>query len=300
MARKIVDSHLHWRDPVNNRYEALSDGTPEEGEERGGTEASVYMPEDYFADAAPYDIVGLVHIEAEWDKADPVGESKWLERLSSEKAFGEIPFAIVGFADLAWSDIEPILEAHANQPHVRGIRHMLNHIEGRPELCWAPVEHMANPLWQENFGLLAKYDLDFDLMCFGHQIPLMVDLAKKHPDIRIHLEHAALPFDHGEEGRKIWRNGLKALAALERTDVKISGLGNVIEDWTTEKIRRYVLETIEIFGTNRVSFASNFPTDKQFSDMPTIWQAFEAIVSDFSEDEQDALFRSNALEQYRI
>ena len=63
---------------------------------------------------------------------------------------------------------------------------------------------------------------------------------------------------------------MRALAVV----CKISGLGNTIANWTEALIRRYVLDAIEIFGIDRCMFASNFPTDNQFSGMGEIWEAF--------------------------
>ena len=151
-----------------------------------------------------------------------------------------------------------------------------------------------------NYGLLARYQLDFDAMCFAHQMESLAGLAAEHPDVPVHLEHAGLPWDHNEEGRAAWRKGISALAALPHVDVKISGLGNTIPHWTTETIRRYVLETIDAFGPTRVSFASNFPTDRAFSDMNAIWTAFDRITEQFSEAERRDMFAGNAHRAYRF
>ncbi|MEP1930538.1 MAG: amidohydrolase family protein [Roseibium sp.] len=299
MLPPIIDSHVHWRDPVNNRYEALSDSASEDGE-RGGSEAEVYLAADYMADASGFDIAGIVHIEAEWDKSNPVDETDWLHDLIANDKTGGLPIAVVGFADLTASDVDEILEAHAARPLTRGIRQMLNHVPGRPELCWSPVDHLENPIWRKNYGLLAKHGLGFDLMCFGHQMEPMAKLAAQHRDIPLHLEHAGLPWDHTAEGRQVWRDGMCTLAKLEHADVKISGLGNTVPDWTTASIRDYVLETIDIFGVERISFASNFPTDKQFSDMATIWNAFDEITKDFSGEERTAMFHDNAVRMYAL
>ena len=48
---------------------------------------------------------------------------------------------------------------------------------------------------------------------------------------------------------------MAALAARPNVAVKISGLGNV------EHKREVVLAAIELFGTERAMFASNFPVD---------------------------------------
>lgn len=299
MLPPILDCHVHWRDPVNNRYEVLSDNTGEDGE-RGGRAADTYLPQDYLRDTGDFEIAGIVHIEAEWDQSDPVGETDWLHDLSDAGQTGGLPIAVVGYANLSKPGVEPVLAAHAERPLTRGIRQILNRIPGRPDLCWASSEYLNDQQWQENYGLLERYGLGFDLMCFAHQMEPMAKLAARHPGIPLHLEHAGLPWDHSAQGRATWRNGLSALARLEHAHVKISGLGNTVPNWTTASIRDYVLETIDIFGIERTSFGSNFPTDRQFSDMTTIWTAFDEITKGFSAAERKALFHDNAARSYRI
>lgn len=299
MLPPIVDAHLHWRDPVNNPYETLSDGVDADGQRTGG-EAEVYLPGDYLSDAGDQEIVGAVHVEAEWRKSDPVGETLWLHRLADSGGTQGIPIVVVGFADLADRGVEAVLEGHAAGPRTRGVRQMLNRVESRPDLCWARRDYLEDPQWRRNYGLLASHGLDFDLMCFAHQMEPFAAFSARHPDIRVHVEHGGLPWDHSADGHAAWRAGMRALAALDHIDVKISGLGNTIAEWTEDKIRDYVLESIDIFGVNRVSFGSNFPTDRQFSDMATIWGAFDRITSGFSPDERIAMFGENTLRSYRF
>jgi predicted TIM-barrel fold metal-dependent hydrolase len=61
-----------------------------------------------------------------------------------------------------------------------------------------------------------------------------------------------------------------------------------------------VLETIELFGTDRAMFASDFPTDKLFGGFDQHLDAYNAIVGDFSDDERRALFAGNANRLYRL
>src|SRR3546814_10169938 len=56
-----------------------------------------------------------------------------------------------------------------------------------------------------------------------------------------------------------------------------------------EQARPYVLETIEIFGSDRAMVASNFPTDKLFGSFDRHLGAYDAITADFSADERNAL-----------
>ena len=42
-----------------------------------------YLPSDFCADAKHQNLVASVHVEAGWDPADPVGETRWLEGLAA-------------------------------------------------------------------------------------------------------------------------------------------------------------------------------------------------------------------------
>src|SRR3546814_6828118 len=71
---------------------------------------------------------------------------------------------------------------------------------------------------------------------------------------------------------------MAALAALPHVAVKISGMGFAWRPWDIEQARPYVLETIEIFGSDRAMVASNFPTDKLFGSFDLHLGAYDAIT----------------------
>ena len=52
-----------------------------------------YLPHNYLEDASDYDVVAAVHVEAEWDRNDQVGETKWLQKINKTSG---MPNAIVG------------------------------------------------------------------------------------------------------------------------------------------------------------------------------------------------------------
>ena len=90
------------------------------------------------------------------------------------------------------------------------------------------------------------------------------------------------------------------LPKIKHVAVKISGIGFAFRPWTIEQMRSYVLEAIELFGTDRAMFASDFPTDKLFGGFDQHLDAYNAIVADFSDDERRALFAGNANRLYRL
>jgi len=301
--QKIVDAHIHWWNLEENYYPWLTDqlaASQESGLSGAAAIARSYLPEHYLEDADGYDIQGVVHIEALWDPSDSLGETRWLERIADGGADNGLLAGIVGFTDLASDRCEELLEAHAAHGRVRGIRHMLNRIEDNPALCWAAEDFTVNERWIKNYALLKKYGLGFDLMCFSNMMHRMAKLAHRHPETMIYLEHSGMPWEFDEAGNERWRSGMKALAANDNVVCKVSGFGNTIPKWNEGLIRPYVLEAIDIFGVDRIMFASNFPTDKLFSSMDAIWQAFLSITADFSQDERDRMFATNAVRHYRL
>jgi predicted TIM-barrel fold metal-dependent hydrolase len=125
-------------------------------------------------------------------------------------------------------------------------------------------------------------------------------LAADASNTQIILNHAGMWADRDLAGWKAWKAGMRELASRPNIAVKISGLGMLDKAWTTESFRPLVLETLEIFGTERAMFASNFPVDKLTSDFPTLWKTFAKITEGASEAEMAALFRDNSRKFYRI
>ena len=301
--QRMVDSGVHWWDLEKNYYPWLMDkksDSDSSGLAGAATMGKTYLAKQYLEDAKGYDIRKVVHVEAVWDPSDSLGETKWLHEIAANGADAGLIGAVVGFANLARPDREELLAGHASYPLVRTIRHMLNRLEDNPALCWADQDFTLNPDWIAGFGLLEKYGLGFDLMCFSNMMHRMADLAHKHPNTLIVLEHTGMPHEHNAEGRKRWGAGMRALAANENVVAKISGLGNTIPNWTEDLFRPYVLETIEIFGIDRVMFGSNFPTDRQFSSFDTLYGAFLSITRNFSHGERDKVFAANAIRHYRM
>jgi predicted TIM-barrel fold metal-dependent hydrolase len=109
-----------------------------------------------------------------------------------------------------------------------------------------------------------------------------------------------MPVGRDQEGIQRWQRGMRKLAAASNVVVKISGLGTVDWKWTVERIRPFVLQTIESFGVSRCMFASNFPVDKLYNNFDTLYGAFREITKHFSADERECLFRDNAARYYRL
>ena len=169
-----------------------------------------------------------------------------------------------------------MLEAHAAFANTRGIRQILNR-HPDPGVNFVDRDYMREERWQQGFGRLRAHGLSFDMQLYAPQMADGAATARRHPDTQIIINHTGMPLDRDPEGLAAWRSGMRALAACPNVAVKISGLGMVDHHWTVKSIRPFVLETIDMFGTDRCLFASNFPVDRLFSDYAALWRAFDQI-----------------------
>ncbi len=294
--RKVVDAHHHlWQLSDGYKYPWLQDKPSGEG--MLGNLAPIvrdYLAADLRADAASYDLVKTVHVEAV--RASAIDETRWLQAMAD--GYG-LPDAIVARVELAMPDAEKVMAEHTMFRNVRGIRQIANwHPDGR--FTFSDHDFLTDPAWLAGYRLLKKYGLSFDMQIYPGQMQAAAALARANPETLMILNHTGMPLVLDDDDVGAWRTGMRALAAEPNVVAKISGLGMVDHRWTEDSIRPFVLGTIDYFGVDRVMFGSNFPVDKLYSSFDTLYRAFESIVAPFSEGEKTKLFHDNALRIYRI
>ncbi len=292
-ALTIVDAHQHFWDPSRHYYPWLCDEPPvafRYGDYRAIRRT--YLPPDYRADAAPIVVEKSVYVEAEWNPADPVGEMRYIDTLRRE--YG-LPTVAVAQAWLDADDAASVLEQQAAFSFVRSVRH-------KPRANRSPLEAapggMDDARWRSGYARLARLGLRFDLQTPWWHLAEAARLAADFPATQIILNHTGLPADRSAEGLAGWSRAMRALAACPNVAVKISGLGQPGQAWTVAANGDIVRTLIELFGSARCMFASNFPVDSLCASFGTIFNGWREIVRDFSATEQRALFRDNAIRIY--
>jgi len=187
-ALPIADAHQHFWDPAGGRYPWLSSrplATFRYGDyspmRRG------YFPEDFRRDAATHRVVATVHMEAEWDTDDEVGETRW---LALRKEHG-LPTVAVGHARFESPEIDEVLAGHAAFDFVRGIRQKPA-ASGAPADAWrgAPGS-MDDPAWRRGYALLERHRLHFDVQTPWWHLDALADLARDFPRIAVVINHRA-------------------------------------------------------------------------------------------------------------
>ena len=273
----LADAHFHVWDPQAHYYPWLCD--PEPIAFRYGDYSPLrkqYLVANYRADSAGWRVERGVYVEAEWDPRDPLGEMNFIAEVRKP---GNFPTVAVAQAWLHHDDSAMVLEAQANHSFVRGIRH-----KPKPGM-------MDDAKWRQGYARLAPLGLHFELQAPWSQLEEAARLAGDFPETTIVLNHTGLPYVEQLGG---WRAAMTALAAHPNVAVKISGLGNV------QNKRAVVLATIDLFGTERCMFGSNFPVDSLRHTFSEIFSDFDQITRGFSEAQRRALFHDNAVRIYRM
>ena len=72
-----------------------------------------YLAADYLNDSKNQNVVKSVHVQAEYDHNNPVGETKFLQTIANGTG---IPNGIVGYANLVDSNVEQVLKVISSIP----------------------------------------------------------------------------------------------------------------------------------------------------------------------------------------
>ena len=294
--RSIVDAHHHLWDLDACHYPWLmargvkrffGDPTPIQRN---------YLVEDLRNDASLYRLEASVHVQVGVSDGEEVNETKWLQAVADADG---LPSAIVAFCALDHEAATDIIDAHRRHSRIRGVRQIVGRSEEEDRKTGS-ASLPDNPRWREQLARLGELGLSFDLQLTPGQVPRVAEALAEAPDTRVALCHCGSPWDQTDAGLESWRRGLRLLASLPNVYCKVSGLGMFDHDWTIDSIRPIVESCIDIFGSDRTMFGSNFPVDKLHASYSAIWGAYEALTAGLEESQRDRLFGDTAREFYRI
>jgi predicted TIM-barrel fold metal-dependent hydrolase len=280
---RLVDSHVHFwdRSAEGLEWPMLEEGFPYPLHR---FDTGRFAAQEFRAETAGTNVTKVVHVQAA-ATPDPENESAWLQRMADRHGW---PNGIVGRCDLAADDAPAVVEAHARYSNFRGVR------DPRASA------KLGTPGFDRGVRALAAHDARCDLTARWPLFDAVLEAARRHPGVLFVLEHAGSPDQRTDSYFADWSSHLRRLAAADNVVCKVSGLALGDPEWTVPSLRRWVLESIDAFGTHRCLFGSNWPVDKLYGTWDEMIAAFCELVGGFSADERDALFAGNAEGVYRI
>lgn len=292
--QKVIDSHFHiWRQkdqpwlvgPMVPRIFG-----PYEPIRRD------YPIEEFLADQAGSGVEKAVYVQTNWAKDDFEKEVAWLHETAGRTGW---PHAVVGYADMTVEDVRPQLERLKKYPLLRGVRMQL-HWHETPAFRFAKSpDQVIDPVVRRNVARLKDYGLSFDLQLFPAQMKDGLQLVGENPETAFVLTHAGMLTDLSNDTVEEWKEGLRTLGGAPNLYAKLSGLGTFVHRNDAEVIGTVVDGAIEILGSERLMFGSNFPIEKLWTSHAALIAAHRAAVAKHGADAEADIFRRTADRIYR-
>jgi L-fuconolactonase len=174
----------------------------------------------------------------------------------------------------------------------------------RPMLQDLPAEEWSNdPAYDAAARAMAEHGLAFDALVRAPQLTPLLAFARRHPALRIVIDHAAKP--PIASGRlEAWRDDIARLAALPQVHCKLSGL--LTEAGTNANaatLQACVAHLFANFGAERLLWGSDWPVLELASDYAA-WLAMARALCEaqpgIDAAALAAIFGGNARRFYRL
>ncbi len=273
-----IDSHQHfWK--YNPEKHAWIDDTM----------ASIrrdFLPSDLKAVYTANRIDGCVAVQAD----QTLEETDFLLELARDNDFIK---GVVGWADLRAKNVEKTLEKYASNKKLKGWRHV---VQGE-----ADHNFLLRPDFLRGISYLEKYEYTYDILVFPHQLGAVLEFVKHFPHQKFVIDHIAKPYikDGFYEG---WALLMEAIAQHENVYCKVSGMITEADynTWTPEQVHPYLHHVLEIFGSERLMFGSDWPVCLVAGNYAQVKTVVTDFISGLCDIDQNMIMGENAMAFYRL
>jgi len=280
---RIVDAHVHFWDPARTDWYPYLSGRQQldMGDVTGMSRR--FDPSTYLSESAGWNVEKVVNVAAATGPHS-VDETLELDRLAEVAGH---PAAIIGgITPGSLAETEAQLDRQMEASRFRGVR---------------PMGQLEHPVPDPGvLSALRDRGLVFELMAHGHQLRSSAEALAGHDDLVVVVEHTGWPRSGTPEERALWEDGIRALAELgEHVVCKLSGLAMPLGSMAPAVLAPWIEHAIELFGTDRCMFASNFPVDGMHGTLDELYTSFSTITAGLGADDRDRLFAATAERVYR-
>ncbi|MFZ4260463.1 amidohydrolase family protein [Sphingobacterium sp. HJSM2_6] len=276
---KLIDAHIHFWN-VNSLHYPWLITVPELNKS--------FELNEFYKETKQVQIDKLIFIQAECLPELYVKEIEYIQELA---ALDPRIVAIIPYFPLEEKDAKSLLEKLTENTLIKGIRRLEEE----------PITLYGNTAFMDNFPLLAEFNLTFDLGIKAHQLNAAIQLVDKFPHQKFILDHAGKPPIKFKEINN-WKSQIKALSSNPNVYCKLSGLitESDLINWKAEDLKPYVDYLLEMFGTNRIAFGSDWPVVTLGATYQTWLSCAFELCDHLNSSELQQIFYQNALDFYQL
>jgi L-fuconolactonase len=257
----IIDTHIHLFDP--NRPQGTPVVIPESPTAKTGS-----FPEGYRKLAAPFGVVGAIHIEA----SNWVEDNLWALEICARN---DIMVGVIGNLNPEVPEFAEYLERYRRNPMFRGIRY--GNIWG-----YDLVGQSRNGSVIDRLKLLAQADLAMD---------------SATPTIEL------LPgFDSTPQTTATYESLLREFHQRPTVFVKLSQIIHRVNGQVSTELSAYkdkLDQLVETFGEDRVIFGSDYPNSDSTTPVQNVFRIAKEYYATRTPEAAEKYFWRNSLRAYR-
>ncbi|GGA11067.1 amidohydrolase [Paenibacillus marchantiophytorum] len=246
-----------------------------------------FLPDDLLPSLHQQDVSQTIVVQA----APTLEETDYLLSISEET---DTIAGVVGWLDLNDPDVLTQYQRFSQHPKYVGFRVM---IQEMPD-----ANRILEPHFVEALRYFAGEDVPVDLLVKSEQLAPVVELLDQVPKLRAVIDHIAKP-RIGEGSTEPWKSQMAAIAKHPNVYCKLSGMVTEANptSWVKEDFTEYIRHVLEIFGTQRVLFGSDWPVCLLAADYDEVVEILtHALPESWTQHDNDRLFGLNAKEFYKL
>lgn len=201
---------------------------------------------------------------------------------------------VVAWLDLTDANYPSHYERFAQHPKFVGFRIM---IQDMPD-----ANVILEPRFVEALTFFAEKGVPVDLLVVSHQLEPLVKLLDQVSGLHAVIDHIAKP--RIKDGvLEPWKTQMSQIAAHPNIYCKLSGMVTEADhgSWKPADFQPYIEHVLNVFGTDRVMFGSDWPVSLLAATYDELVDVLEqALPRTWTEVERDRLFGLNAKEFYQL
>ena len=272
----IVDAHQHFWDPARGDYGWLKPDSPIH---------RVFETNDLRPLLIQTGVDATILVQA----APTPAESDYMLGIARKTPW---VLGVVGWIDLEAADAASEVLRRAGDPLFLGVRPMLQDL--------ADPDWILKPRLTQALNAIAAEGMVFDALILPHQIGAITELATRHPQLSIVLDHAAKPPLGDADAMAAWSRGIEALAALPNVTCKVSGLLTGLQPGgTRDDVARAIGVLFDLFGAGRLLWGSDWPVFTLAGDYQGWFELAREAIAAKQSSAVRAVMGDNALRIYR-